>query len=110
VRSDDSRFRETVEFIGPEITLETLRRTITAACIDAIGEGWFEKLGQLSAYFDKHGDSNIPARWKENKKLATWVVNQREKRRNNQLEEDKIKLLDRFEFNWNPYDTDWRAT
>lgn len=33
---DDSRFRERVEVLGPTISLESLRRFITSACIDAL--------------------------------------------------------------------------
>lgn len=106
---DDSRFRERVEFIGPNLSLETLRRTITAACLDAIGEGWFERYGQLVAYKQKHGDCDMPARWDANQKLATWVVDQRVKKRDGNLEPEKIELLNRLGFNWNPRETNWRG-
>ena len=47
---DDAQFRESVEVLGPQITLELIRESITAKCIDAIGEGWFERYGPLLAY------------------------------------------------------------
>ena len=33
---DDSRFRETVEVLGPKISLDTLRGAITAECVDRL--------------------------------------------------------------------------
>lgn len=106
---DDSRFRERVELLGPELSLETLRSTITAACLDAIGEQWFERYGQLVAYKQKHGSCDMPARWDENQKLAKWVVKQRVQKRDGNLESEKIELLNRLSFNWNPRETNWRS-
>lgn len=106
---DDSRFRERVEVLGPELSLETLRQTITAACLDAVGEQWFERYGQLVAWKQIHGNCDMPARWKENQKLATWVVDQRVRKRDGNLEPEKIELLNRLGFNWNPRETNWRG-
>ena len=106
---DESRFRERVEMIGPEISLESLRQSITAACLDAIGEGWFKRYGQLLAYQQRHGNRDMPARWPENQKLATWVVNQRVLQKEGVLEEEKIALLDRIGFKWSPHASTWRT-
>lgn len=106
---DDSRFRERVETLGPELSLETLRRTITAACLDAIGEQWFERYGQLLAYQQQHQTCDMPARWAENQKLATWVVNQRVLQRDGVLETEKVELLNRIGFKWNPHASNWRT-
>lgn len=107
---DDSRFRERVELLGPQLSLETLRNTITAACLDAIGEQWFERYGQLVAYKQKHGSCDMPARWDEDQKLATWVVNQRVLQRDGVLEPEKVELLNRLAFKWNPHASNWRAS
>ena len=106
---DESRFRERVEMIGPEISLDSLRQSITAACIEAIGEQWFERYGQLYDYKQKHGSCDMPARWDENQRLATWVVDQRVRKRDGNLEPEKIELLNRLSFNWNPRETNWRG-
>ncbi|MDD5140399.1 MAG: Helicase associated domain protein [Verrucomicrobiales bacterium] len=106
---DESRIRERLEMIGPEISLDSLRQSITAACLDAIGEGWFERYGQLLAYQQKHGNRDMPARWPENQKLATWVVNQRVLQKDGVLEEEKIALLDRIGFKWSPHASTWRT-
>ncbi len=106
---DDSRFRERVQFLGPSISLENLTQSITAACLDAIGDGWFERYGQLLAYQKKHGKIDMPARWPENQKLATWAVNQRVLKRDGVLEDEKIALLDRLGFKWSPHESKWRT-
>ncbi len=106
---DDSRFRERVEVLGPELSLETLRRAISAACLDAVGEGWFERYGQLLAYHQKHGHCDVPYRWQENQFLGTWVVNQRVLQRGGTLEPEKAELLSRIGFKWNPFLSAWRA-
>jgi superfamily II DNA or RNA helicase len=105
---DDSRLRERLDLLGPELSLDTLRRTITAACLDAIGEQWFERYGQLVAYQQQFGNCDMPARSDANQKLATWVVDQRVRKRDANLEPEKIELLNRIGFNWNPRETNWR--
>lgn len=107
---DDSRLRERLDLLGPELSLETLRRTITAACLDAVGEQWFERYGQLVAYKQQFGNCDMPARWDANQKLATWVVDQRVRKRDANLEPEKVELLNRIGFNWNPRETNWRST
>lgn len=107
---DDSRFRERVEVLCPELSLGTLRETITAACIDAVGENWFERFGQLEAYKREFGDCDMPARWPPNQKLATWVVDQRVRNRDGRLEPDKVELLNQLGFSWNPREKYWRGS
>ncbi len=106
---DDARFRERVEIMGPALSLDELRRSITAACLDALGDPWMERYGQLTAYFKKHGNCEIPARHSENKALATWVVAQRYERKSRALTGDRIALLDRIGFTWDPYSAEWRG-
>ncbi len=106
---DDSRFRERVQILGPSISLEKLRQSITAACLDAIGESWFERYGQLVAYHERHGTCDMPHRLAENKRLATWVINQRVLRKDGVLCDEKIALLDRIGFKWSPKESEWRT-
>ena len=106
---DDSRFRERVQILGPSVSLEKLRQSITAACLDAIGESWFERYGQLVAYRERHGTCEMPHRLAENKRLATWIINQRVLRKDGMLSAEKIALLDRISFNWSPSASEWRA-
>jgi superfamily II DNA or RNA helicase len=106
---DDSRFREKVHVLGPELALEDLRRFISSACVDAIGESWFECYGELISYKKAFGNCDVPKRMRERKKLANWVVQQRVSRNAGTLSQDKIALLDRLEFKWHPGGHRWRA-
>jgi hypothetical protein len=36
---------------------------------------WEAQLAQLAAYRAEHGDCNVPARWTEDPRLATWIGN-----------------------------------
>jgi len=106
---DDSRFREKVHVLGPELSLEDLRRFITSACVDAIGESWFERYGELLSYKEAFGNCDVPKRMRERKKLANWVVQQRVSRNAGTLSQEKIALLNRLEFKWHPSGHRWRA-
>jgi len=106
---DDTRFREKVELLPPELSFESLRQAITAACLEAIGDTWFERYGQLASYREKFGDCDVPARWPENKPLGTWVRDQRVLRKRKALPRDRVALLDKVGFNWSPKSRTWRA-
>ncbi|MEP2777532.1 MAG: Helicase associated domain protein [Luteolibacter sp.] len=106
---DDSRSLEAVEILGPQISLEEIKRWITAECIDAVGDVWDDRYGELISYYDEFGNCDIPARYKDNQDLARWVVTQRVKRRKNTISAERIELLDKLGFNWNPNDAEWRV-
>lgn len=106
---DDSRLREKIDLLPPELALDSLRKFITAACLDAIGETWFERYGQLVAYYERFGTCEMPHRTAEDKRLATWVINQRVLRKEGSLTEEKIELLNRIGFKWEPKAGGWRG-
>src|SRR4029078_2441166 len=62
---DDSRLRERVEVLGPEISLEALRDAASPARIDRLGVTWDERYGQLQRYRERFGDCDVPATWHE---------------------------------------------
>jgi superfamily II DNA or RNA helicase len=105
---DDSRLREIIDILGPQISLEEIRQSIVAKCIDAVGDVWDERYGELVAYREKHGNCDIEARNEENAPLAKWVVTQRVERRARRLSIDRIALLDKIGFNWDPRKAGWR--
>lgn len=63
-------------------------------------EIWWDSYIKVEAYYKKNGNSDIPARYHEDKPLGTWVVAQRAKRRKNELNQDRIDLLDELDFSW----------
>ncbi|MCX6981027.1 MAG: Helicase associated domain protein [Verrucomicrobia bacterium] len=102
---DDSRFRERVELLGPQISLETLRDSITTACVEMLGENWDERFGQLEAFREKQGHCNVPDRFPENPSLGKWVRWQRFNR--SELAPERIARLEQIGFDWDPFDSAW---
>jgi hypothetical protein len=61
---------------------------------------WEEMFKALVAYKAIHGNCNVRARWQENPKLATWVHEQRKRKRKNQLGLERIRRLNDLGFRW----------
>jgi superfamily II DNA or RNA helicase len=102
---DDTLFREKAEVLGPQISLEALRNSISTACLEALGDNWDERFGQLKAFQERFGHCNVPARWPENPKLSQWVVSQRSK--GDALSGGKRQRLNDLGFIWEVYDSRW---
>ncbi|MDC0613604.1 Helicase associated domain protein [Akkermansiaceae bacterium] len=75
---------------------------------DVTQEAWDENFLNLDAYKKQHGNCLVRRSWKDNK-LAKWVGFQRQAKRNNQLDADKIKRLDELGFVWSPDEQAWEA-
>ena len=89
---DDSRLRERVEVLGPEVSLEVLRGAVSTAIVDRLGVTWDERYGELKRYKERFGDCNVPGDWRENPQLGTWVNSQRARR--NTLSAERTARLD----------------
>ena len=70
---DDSRLRERVEVLGPEVSLDVLRDAVSTAIVDRLGVTWDERYGELKRYKDRFGDCNVPRGWPESPRLTKWV-------------------------------------
>lgn len=77
--------------------------------LDAIGFSWASKINdvkweemynRLQSYHSKHGDADVPNRWKEDLKLAAWVSAQRERRKKGMMPDEQIQRLDALGFTW----------
>jgi superfamily II DNA or RNA helicase len=104
---DDTRFREKVEILGPHVSLEALRDSITTACIEIIGDNWDERFGELKAFQEHFGHLDVPAKWLKNPCLGMWVSNQRAQRKQGLLRADRVARLDETNFVWDAIDTMW---
>jgi superfamily II DNA or RNA helicase len=71
---------------------------------DKIEVKWQEMYEQLKTYHSEHGDTDVPGRWKENPKLATWVATQRARKKQGDLSDEQIQLLDKLGFTWKSRD------
>jgi superfamily II DNA or RNA helicase len=65
---------------------------------NSISGFWDRMFSALIDYKRKHGHCNVPNKWRENRQLASWVVNQRSRRA--LLGEERIRRLDHIEFQW----------
>lgn len=87
------------------IKLEGLEKKLKNVLFDEIIEknknNWEVMYMRLKEYFDKHGHSNVPARYKD-KMLGTWVVKQRVDKRKGKISSTRKNLLDKLNFDWNP--------
>jgi len=104
---DDSRLREKLELIGPEIQLPVLRSAITTKIVERLGSTWDERFGELCKFKALNGHCNVPENYIHNVKLAVWVNHQRQLYRKRRLLKDQLDKLNKIEFDWNPIDTFW---
>jgi hypothetical protein len=76
---DDSRFSERVEVLGPSVSLETIRRSITAECLEWLGASWDKWFGELLAYVESEQHCLVPQRYltRNGSHLGRWVSIQR---------------------------------
>ena len=70
---------------------------------DPFTTAWEKMFAELVGYKEVHGDCNVPKRWPENLRLATWVGTQRSGR--DKLSEDKVSRLEALRFDWDPFKT-----
>jgi hypothetical protein len=102
---DDSRFRERVEVLSPDLSLQTLTQVINTLCLDKLGVTWDERFGELVAYKKRFAHCNVPKDWSENPHLGSWVANQRIRKAI--LSKDCIQRLNQIGFVWEPYNALW---
>lgn len=69
---------------------------------------WDEQYEKLKSFYKVNGHCNIQDNYSD-KKLLTWVRNQRSKYINNSLSQELIDKLNVIEFVWNPYENNWNT-
>ena len=72
---------------------------------DPLETDWLEKYQALVLYAEENGNSDIPQR---HSTLGDWVTKQRRAYKNNKLPIDKIDLLNKVAFTWDPLEKEWR--
>jgi len=68
--------------------------------VDGISEPWRTRFADLLRYKEVHGNCDIPAKWKEDKKLSNWVSQQRQNHNRGSLHPTRVKLLEEAGFKW----------
>jgi Helicase associated domain/Helicase conserved C-terminal domain len=105
---DDQVFREKLELIAPEISLDTLRQSITTKLLDAlisVRSTWDSMFQALLRFKRQHGHYNVL--WRHDLDLAFWVIAQREAKQRGALSLDKVQRLAAIGFEWEPRDIEW---
>jgi hypothetical protein len=82
------------------------------AQLDALGFSWTGKIDRrweeiyerLKQYHTANGDSDVPAKWKEDPKLASWLSAQRQRRKSGQMSDEELRLLDSLGVTWKSRD------
>ncbi len=74
---------------------------------DQLEAAWEEMFAALVKYKNVHGDCKVPQAWAEDRKLGRWIVNQRVRKKNGELGEERIQRLDDHEFVWDSLEAAW---
>jgi hypothetical protein len=97
---DDSRLREKVEVLGPQVSLEALRRSVSTSIVERLGNNWEERYGELIKYKEEHGDCDVPQNSSTHKSLGIWVARQRRCYDRGELPKDRVDRLNALGFTW----------
>ncbi len=104
---NDTRFREIVDVLGPRISLTALRRAITTACVDALGDAWEERFGELKVFKERFGHCDVPVQFSENRQLGVWVFTQRQSSKAGKLSSERVRRLNEIGFTWDAVEEKW---
>jgi superfamily II DNA or RNA helicase len=104
---DDTGFGDRVDFIGPALTLENLRRAVAARCVENLYATWDIWLGKLKVFKKRFGHCNVATGWAEDRGLARWVSAQRVRKKKGLLDHEQIQDLDRLGFIWGGKEAAW---
>jgi predicted helicase len=97
---NDTGFADRIEFIGPALSLESLRRAVAARCIENLYVPWDIWMGKLKMFKERFGHCNVNARWSEDRSLGIWVLKQRRLKKKGLLNDQRIRDLDQLGFSW----------
>ena len=64
-----------------------------------IDSGWEDQYNELAVYGTKHGNLSVPS---NSTGLRNWVSSQRTSKRKGELPKERVQLLDKIGFDWNP--------
>ena len=71
-----------------------------AVDVHGLNDRWRTRFDQLVEYGKIHGHLDVPARDNEFPRLGRWVSQQRQLRKNGQLQEKRIQILNEIGFSW----------
>src|SRR5262249_41827622 len=98
----DWRGREHVEFIAPNVLLQSLIETIAIQQLDRLVPSWDKMFAELVVFKEANGHCNVP---QENGTLGRWCHRQRQGRC--KLTQEKVAQLDTLGFCWDLLAAAW---
>lgn len=94
------RFRKKINALSPE----RIQRLTDLGFVWSVSEAsWEQMFAELVSIKNRLGHCNVPAKWPENPKLATWISNQRHKRKKGLLSKERIGRLNEIGFLWSAW-------
>ncbi len=97
-----------VDILGVDISLNTLKESITALCIEKLGFTWDLRFGELIKYKEQYGNCNVRKHATKYNQLADWVGKQRTYYKKGNLIDMRTKRLNDIGFVWDPYESSWQ--
>jgi hypothetical protein len=70
----------------------------------SVDRRWDEMYDRLKEYHAENGNSDVPAKWNKDPKLAAWLSAQRERRKKGQMTAEEILQLDSLGVTWKSRD------
>ena len=92
---DDAGFADRIDFIGPTLTLENLRRAVATRCVENLYAPWDMWLGKLKVFEERFGHCNVISTLGGGSWTCRWVSAQRVRRKKGLLDDEQIQDLDR---------------
>jgi len=98
-----------IDFVGPVLSLETLRDSITARTLERLESSWDINFGKLQQFKEEYGHCRVLKIKGENphKQLATWVQTQRIRYKQGSLSNEHFHKLESLNFLWDPVTDFW---
>lgn len=100
-----TEFKDRIEIIGPQVSLDVIQRSVTTKCLEAMGSEWYETLGQYQSYLEAYNTAYISQ--KDNPELHKWQESQRYHNAYGTLSEEHKLELNAIGFIWNIDEAIW---
>jgi superfamily II DNA or RNA helicase len=105
---DPRPFGDKITILGrPHISLQIIQRHVSAVILEQLGETWDQRYGQLQTYRESKGHCSVPKTF--DRRLAVWIVDQRQLRKKGILSKERIHRLDALGFVWDENEAAWDA-
>jgi Helicase associated domain len=99
----DSDATDNVDAIRRRASNTAAIGTATSSSSDILESKWRDRLRELVRYKERYGDCNVPFQFKEDQRLANWVLKQRKLYRKGELSPRRVRQLDDAGFMWTSY-------